>query len=112
MVGSSEVPHFSSPSGRRPPGFARKPDNAGKQHRLAGTIRLPREAATRRSAIGSRSLDPSRVSRYDISHHDTWAESMGSSKDQHSRLGWVELHILLALADADLHGYAIMQKLS
>jgi DNA-binding PadR family transcriptional regulator len=37
---------------------------------------------------------------------------MGSSKDQHSRLGWVELHILLALADADLHGYAIMQKLS
>ena len=37
---------------------------------------------------------------------------MSSSKERHSRLGWVELHILLALGDADLHGYAIMQKVS
>jgi DNA-binding PadR family transcriptional regulator len=37
---------------------------------------------------------------------------MGSSKQRHSRLGWVELHILLALGDAELHGYAIMQKVS
>jgi DNA-binding PadR family transcriptional regulator len=37
---------------------------------------------------------------------------MSGSKERHSRLGWVELHILLALADADLHGYAIMQKVS
>jgi PadR family transcriptional regulator, regulatory protein PadR len=37
---------------------------------------------------------------------------MSSSKERQSRLGWVELHILLALSDADLHGYAIMQKVS
>ena len=37
---------------------------------------------------------------------------MSSSEGKHSRLGWVELHILLALGDADLHGYAIMQKVS
>ena len=37
---------------------------------------------------------------------------MSSSKEKHSRLGWVELHILLALSDSDLHGYAIMQKVS
>ena len=37
---------------------------------------------------------------------------MGGPKERHSRLGWVELHILLALGDADLHGYAIMQKVS
>ena len=37
---------------------------------------------------------------------------MSKSKERHSRLGWVELHILLALGDADLHGYAIMQKVS
>jgi DNA-binding PadR family transcriptional regulator len=37
---------------------------------------------------------------------------MSRSKERHSRLGWVELHILLALGDADLHGYAIMQKVS
>src|SRR4029453_19583513 len=37
---------------------------------------------------------------------------MSSSKERHSRLGWVELHILLALGDAELHGYAIMQKVS
>jgi DNA-binding PadR family transcriptional regulator len=37
---------------------------------------------------------------------------MSSSKNRRSRLGWVELHILLALGDADLHGYAIMQKVS
>jgi DNA-binding PadR family transcriptional regulator len=37
---------------------------------------------------------------------------MGSSNEKSSRLGWVELHILLALGDADLHGYAIMQKVS
>ena len=37
---------------------------------------------------------------------------MSSSKERHSRLGWVELHILLALGGADLHGYAIMQKIS
>ena len=40
------------------------------------------------------------------------ATIMSSSKERHSRLGWVELHILLALGDADLHGYAIMQKVS
>jgi DNA-binding PadR family transcriptional regulator len=34
------------------------------------------------------------------------------SKEKHSRLGWVELHILLALGGGDLHGYAIMQKVS
>ncbi len=32
--------------------------------------------------------------------------------EKNSRLGWVELHILLALADGDLHGYAIMQKVA
>ncbi len=37
---------------------------------------------------------------------------MSGSKDRRSRLGWVELHILLALGDEDLHGYAIMQKVS
>ena len=37
---------------------------------------------------------------------------MSRSKERHSRLGWVDLHILLALANADLHGYAIMQKVS
>jgi DNA-binding PadR family transcriptional regulator len=37
---------------------------------------------------------------------------MSNSKERHSRLGWVELHILLALGDADLHGYAIMQKVA
>ncbi len=37
---------------------------------------------------------------------------MSKSKERHSRLGWVELHILLALGNADLHGYAIMQKVS
>ena len=37
---------------------------------------------------------------------------MSSSKERHARLGWVELHILLALGDADLHGYAIMQKVA
>jgi DNA-binding PadR family transcriptional regulator len=37
---------------------------------------------------------------------------MSKSKAQHSRLGWVELHILLALAEGDRHGYAIMQKVS
>ena len=37
---------------------------------------------------------------------------MGGSRERPSRLGWVELHILLALGDADLHGYAIMQKVS
>jgi len=37
---------------------------------------------------------------------------MSNSKERHSRLGWVELHILLALGDEDLHGYAIMQKVS
>ena len=37
---------------------------------------------------------------------------MSSSRERPSRLGWVELHILLALGDADLHGYAIMQKVS
>jgi len=37
---------------------------------------------------------------------------MSESRARHSRLGWVELHILLALGDADLHGYAIMQKVS
>jgi DNA-binding PadR family transcriptional regulator len=37
---------------------------------------------------------------------------MSSSKEKHSRLGWVELHILLALGSADMHGYAIMQKVS
>ena len=37
---------------------------------------------------------------------------MSGSKERNARLGWVELHILLALGDADLHGYAIMQKVS
>jgi len=37
---------------------------------------------------------------------------MSGSKEKNSRLGWVELHILLALGDADRHGYAIMQKVS
>jgi DNA-binding PadR family transcriptional regulator len=37
---------------------------------------------------------------------------MKSSKERHARLGWVELHILLALGDGDLHGYAIMQKVA
>ena len=37
---------------------------------------------------------------------------MSDSKEKHSRLGWVDLHILLALGGADLHGYAIMQKVS
>src|SRR5690242_18769828 len=37
---------------------------------------------------------------------------MSTSKEKHSRLGWVELHILLALGSGDLHGYAIMQKVS
>lgn len=37
---------------------------------------------------------------------------MSGSKERHARLGWVELHILLALGDADLHGYGIMQKVS
>src|SRR5262245_7349172 len=37
---------------------------------------------------------------------------MSSSKESHSRLGWVELHILLAFGDADLHGYAVMQKVA
>jgi DNA-binding PadR family transcriptional regulator len=37
---------------------------------------------------------------------------MSSSQKRRSRLGWVELYILLALGDADLHGYAIMQKVS
>jgi DNA-binding PadR family transcriptional regulator len=39
-------------------------------------------------------------------------QMMSRSKEKHSRLGWVELHILLALGSADLHGYAIMQKVS
>jgi DNA-binding PadR family transcriptional regulator len=36
----------------------------------------------------------------------------GGSRERHTRLGWVELHILLALGDGDLHGYAVMQRVS
>src|SRR5688500_14332057 len=49
--------------------------------------------------------------RYNITRY-SGATMMSSSKERHSRLGWVELHILLALGGADLHGYAIMQKIS
>jgi DNA-binding PadR family transcriptional regulator len=49
--------------------------------------------------------------RYNITRY-RGATMMSKSKERHSRLGWVELHILLALGNADLHGYAIMQKVS
>lgn len=49
--------------------------------------------------------------RYNATRY-SGATTMSSSKERHSRLGWVELHILLALGDADLHGYAIMQRVS
>ena len=35
---------------------------------------------------------------------------MSGSKERHSRLGWVELHILLSVVDRPRHGYAILQE--
>src|SRR5688572_30326643 len=61
---------------------------------------------------GALPLTPTYIAlRYNAERY-SGATMMSSSKERHSRLGWVELHILLALADADMHGYAIMQKVS
>ena len=37
---------------------------------------------------------------------------MTNSSNKSARVGWVELHIMLALGQGDLHGYAIMQKVA
>src|SRR5687768_10023297 len=57
-------------------------------------------------------LTPNYIAIRYITSRYSGATIMRSSKERHSRLGWVEFHILLALGDAQLHGYAIMQKVS